>query len=123
MNRNDDSRVGGQVVRDIDVHESARRIVSKASHLLKRAGGDSLTDILSQYSGRRQCQIEEQGNKKRERRASHSGQKLYELAIVELNPKERGDMMRSTAGYPQAFIMVNQLSLPGHQYFPSIRYR
>lgn len=67
MNRDDNSGVGGQVLWNIDVHQSARGIVSKASHLLQRARGNPLVDILAQCPSRRQGEIEEQGNEKRER--------------------------------------------------------
>jgi hypothetical protein len=76
MNCDDNSGVGSQFIWNIDVHQSARGIASEAGHLLKGASCDSLADILAQRSGRGQCQIKEQGNKKRERYILHDGQKF-----------------------------------------------
>lgn len=82
MNRDDNSGVGGQVLWNIDVHQSARGIISKAGHLLQRAGGDSLVDILAQCPSGGQGEIEEQGNKKGERQALHRVKRLYEPGIA-----------------------------------------
>jgi hypothetical protein len=47
MNSDDNSRISGQIIGDIDVHQGPRGIVSKAGYFLKRTRGDSLADILS----------------------------------------------------------------------------
>lgn len=74
VNGDNDAGLGGKVLRDIDVHLTARGVASKATHLLKRASSDgTLADILVQCPGGGQCQGEQQGDEKRERQAFHRG--------------------------------------------------
>ena len=73
---NDDTGVAGQLLGNVDVHLRSRRVAPKVSHLLQRAGIDTLckiASILAHWTGSRESQEEKQSGQEREERAPHLG--------------------------------------------------